>query len=77
MLFVILCTRYKGWFPGGRCHSAEVCEYLHNSTERCSLRLQNLFHLPGAPQFIVGQLIDDPSHELKLHAGVILGAIKQ
>lgn len=77
MLCVTLCTGYKGWFPGGRCQSAEVCEYLQYSTERCSLCLQNLCHLPGAPQFIVEQLSDDTSHELKLHAGVILGVIEQ
>lgn len=71
MLYVILYTGYKDWFPGGRCCSAEVCEYLHYSTERCAEPLS-----PGAPQFIVGQLSDDPSHELNLHAGIILGVIE-
>ena len=77
MLCVILCTVYKGWFSGGRCQSADVCEYLHYSMEQCSLCLQNLCHLTGAPQFIVGQLSDDPSHEIKLHAGVILGVMEK
>lgn len=76
MLCVILCTGYKGWFPDGRCQSAEACEDLHYSTERCSLCVQNLCHLPGAPQFKVGQLSDDPSHELNIHAGIILGVIE-